>query len=332
MKPKFLNKTSKIYLVAPSFGCTTSPYNERLLKSIDTLKNKNIDVIIGDNVFKSIGKASSNTPINRAIEIHNAFKSDSDVVWSVGGGEVMVEILEHIDFELIKENPKWFVGFSDNTNLTYTISTICDIETIYGINAPNIHLMTYDSLDTWNMLYGKNEFKSYGKWQLNEIKENPLSGYNLDKKSKMIITNYNEPITGRLIGGCIDCLSTICGTKFDNTVNYCNKHKDEGIIFFLEACDLTSIGLRRVLFQLKNAGWFNYTKAFIFGRCYNFFDESFGITHTESIIDILGDLNVPIIMNADLGHLGPSLPIRCGALGTVKIDKNKLIIKYKNED
>lgn len=327
MIPKFLNENG-IYLVAPSFGCTTSPYKERLEKSIEALKKMNIKVIEGSNIFKALGKAASNTPINRAIEIHDAFLSNACVVWSVGGGEVMLEILEYIDFELIKNNPKWFVGFSDNTNLTYTISTICDIETIYGINAPNIHLMSYDSLDTWDMLHGKKEFLSYGKWQLNEDKENPLSGYKLDQKSNLLITNYKEPITGRLIGGCIDCLSTICGTKYDNTINYCTKHKDEGIIFFLEACDLSSIGLRRVLFQLKSAGWFNYTKAFIFGRSYHYNDDSFNITMTEAIIDILNDLNVPIIMNADLGHLGPSMPIRCGALANIEVIRKKLKITY----
>ncbi len=327
MKPKFI-ENNEIYLVAPSFGCTTSPYKERLEKSIEVLKNMKIKVIEGFNIYTSLGKASSNTPKLRAKEIHDAFLSTADVIWSVGGGEVMVEILEYIDFELIKNNPKWFVGFSDNTNLTYTITTICDIETIYGINAPNIHLMNYDSLDTWEMLHGKNEFLSYGKWQLNENKENPLGGYNLDQKSNLFAINYKEPITGRLIGGCIDCLSIICGTKYDNTINYCENHKEEGIIFFLEACDLSSIGLRRVLFQLKAAGWFKYTKAFIFGRSYRYNNDDFGITMREAIIDILGDLNVTIIMDADLGHLGPSMPIRCGALAEVRVLKKKIKISY----
>ena len=65
-----------------------------------------------------------------------------------------------------KNKNKLFVGFSDNTNLTYTITTICDIESIYGTNAPSYYNLDYDALDTWDMLHGKKEFKGYKKWQL----------------------------------------------------------------------------------------------------------------------------------------------------------------------
>ena len=179
MKPKFLNDNPKIYLVAPSFGCVIEPYQTRLKASIERLKKEGAIITEGENIWKAQGKVSSNTPELRAKEIHDAFLSDADAVLSVGGGEVMCEILPYIDFELIKRNPKWFVGFSDNTNLTYTITTICDIESIYGTNAPSYYNLDYDALDTWNMLHGKKEFKGYKKWQLENNSKSPLVTLNL---------------------------------------------------------------------------------------------------------------------------------------------------------
>jgi muramoyltetrapeptide carboxypeptidase LdcA involved in peptidoglycan recycling len=118
MKPEFLKENPTIYLVAPSFGCTTEPYKTRLEASIEKFKSLGANVIAGKNIWLSEGVVSSNTSILRAKEINDAFLSNADAIISVGGGELMCEILPYIEFEEIKKNPKWFVGISYNTNLT----------------------------------------------------------------------------------------------------------------------------------------------------------------------------------------------------------------------
>ena len=328
MKPNFINKNDKISLVAPSFGCTTSPYKERLDIAIKNLRKTGYIIDEGKNIYLAKGIVSSNTPILRAKEIMDAYKSDSKAIISVGGGELMIEILEYIDFNIIKNNPKWFMGFSDNTNLTYTITTICDIETIYGINAPgfSIYPYSYDNKDSLRMLTGDNKFIGYKKWQYEDLDESPIHNYKFDKKTKIIPYNYS-PMQGRIIGGCLDCLVTLCGTKYDNTINYINSHKDEGIIFFMEACDLNSISLRRALIQLKYANWFNNVSGFIIGRSNNFYDETFGETMNKSYIDILSSFNKPILLDCPIGHRSPSLPIRVGGLVKITYDKD-LIFEY----
>lgn len=333
MKPNFLKKGDTISLVAPSFGCTTFPYNERLKKAINNLENLNYKLDLGENIFLAQGIVASNTAKKRGKEINKAFDGNSTAVLSAGGGELMVEMLEYVDFEKIKQNPKWFVGFSDNTNLTYTISTICDVETIYGICAPNFcnYPFEYDSKDTYDMLLGKTKFTSYGRWQYEDYDiENPFAKYHFDKRTKVINLGYTEPVEGKIIGGCLDCLVGLCGTKFDNTVNYINKYKDEGIIFFFEACDLNSVSIRRAITQLKYAGWFNNVKLLLIGRSNNHYDETFGLKMNDSIIDVIKDLNIPTLLNVDLGHRGPSIPIRCGASVKVSLNKNKLEFEYKN--
>lgn len=321
---------NKIYFVAPSFGVTTSPYKERFKKALRNFDNLKYEYQIGDNVYKAKDKASSNTRILRAKEIMDAYNSDSDIIWSVGGGEVMVEILEHLDFNQIKAHPKKvFVGFSDNTNLTFTIPTLTDIPAIYGVNAPSICMLEYDSKDTLDMLNGKKTFKTYGKWQLEDLDEAPVHPYQFDMKSKIKAYNYIEPLNGRLIGGCLDVLVGLCGTKFDNVVNYNNKHKDDGIIFFMEACDLNSISVIRALTQLKNAGWFDNVSAFIIGRSLNYYDKSFGISMKDAYLRVLAPLNKPIILDADLGHLSPSIPIYVGKKAKVTYNRNRLTFEYE---
>ena len=326
MRPNFLEKKSIIYLVAPSFGCTTTPYKERLKAAIKNLKNEGFKVKEGKNIFLDKGIVSSNTPKERGKEIMEAFESKADAVISVGGGELMVEMLEYVDFNVIKNNPKWFMGFSDNTNLCYTIATICDIETIYGVNAPAFSRICYDSKDALDVLMGKDMLIGYDEWQYEDLDESPIHPYKFDKKTNILPYHYHK-MKGRIIGGCLDCLVGLCGTKYDNTVNYINNHKDEGVIFFMEACDLNSIMLRRALIQLKYAGWFDNVEGFIIGRSNNFLDETFGERMNKSYLDILGPFNKPILLDCPISHRAPTLPIRVGALCEIEYEEN-LIIKY----
>ena len=334
MKPKFLKNNSKLYFIAPSFGCTTSPYEERLVKSINILNELGYKISLGDNCYKDEGVAASNTPYERAKEFMEAYKSNADAVISVGGGEMMIEILGHLDFNEIKSlPPKWFMGFSDNTVLTYTLTTICDIETVYGVNATRFYTkpLMCDANDALKMLHGSLSFKGYPKFELEENKEErPYNNINFDTDKIITPYQYKTPFSGVLLGGCLDILINICGTKYDYTKEYIEKHQKDGIIFYFEACDLNPLSFRRALIQLKNTGWFNNVKGFLIGRSYHYGEELFGITFESSAIDILKEYNVPILINVDLGHLKPSLPMRNGALATVSYDNSNIIIKYKN--
>ncbi len=331
MQPKFINSKSKLYLVAPSFGCTTSPYNERLKKAIKQLRHLGHKVIIGDNCFLAKGLCASNTKELRAKEFMEAYESDAEAIISVGGGEMMYEILDYIDFEKIKKlPPKWFIGFSDNTNLTFTLTTLCDIQTIYGSCAGGFHFKnyTYDVLDTYEMMQGKKEFMGYLKYESTPDRSNPFADYILDSKKIITPYNYKEKFSGTIIGGNLDCMQLLCGTKYDNVCSYTNKHT-EGIIFYFEACDLNVTAIKRALIQLKRCNWFNNIKGFLVGRplCIN--EEFININHINAVTDVLKEYNVPILLDIDLGHLSPSLPFRNGAYATIEYKNENIYINYK---
>lgn len=334
-KINYLDKSKTISLIAPSFGCASDPYYTRLIEAIKNLKEDGFEIEQGENIFLAKQKVRSNSAPRCAKEFMNAYLSPtSGAIISVGGGEIMCEILPYIDFKKISKAPhKFFMGFSDNTNLTYTLATISEVPTIYGPCAPSFAIKPYlyapkDALD---LLQGKTKKTAgYPLWERYSLhSEDPLAKPNYsEKKVIRLFPNKDVKLEGRLLGGCLDCLVNLCGTKFDKTKEFIEKYKEDGFIWFLEACDLNPVGIQRALFQLKEAGWFKYCKGFIMGRPICYRKKFFGVTHYKTIKDSLRNLNVPLIMDADLGHLGPSMPLITGVKAQVTTEKGNIFIEY----
>ena len=124
----YLKKGDKISLVAPSFGCTFEPYLTRLQIAIQNFKDDGFVIEEGENIYLANHPVRSNTARKCAKEFMKAYEGDSKAIISVGGGEIMCEILPYIDFKKISKLPhKFFMGFSDNTNLTYTSAMVAKV-------------------------------------------------------------------------------------------------------------------------------------------------------------------------------------------------------------
>ena len=109
---------------------------------------------------------------------------------------------------------------------------------------------------------------------------------------------------------------------------FCKKYEKDGVIWFLESCDLTPISITRSLWQLQNAGWFDTAKGFLIGRPLHIKDLSFGIDCKEAAIRILKKHNVPILLDIDLGHLPPQMPFVSGAIGNITAEGNALSASF----
>lgn len=330
-EPKPIGEGATLSLVAPSFGCTTEPYRTRLEESIRILSSLGYRIEEGRNIRLNAGVASSNTPASRAKEFEEAYFGKGDAILSVGGGELMCEILPFVDFKAIRiAKPKWFVGFSDNTNLTFTLTTLADLVTVYGPCAGQFfsYPFRYATEDTFRLLKGERRFQGYPLWERESraSEENPLAEWNLTEEKVIRPFGYEEPFSGTLLGGCLDCLVTLCGTRFDNVVNF--SKGQEGIVWFLEACDLNPLAIRRALFQLREAGWFANAKGFLIGRPLCHDADALGVNKYNAVLDILEPLNKPILMDVDLGHFPPSMPMKCGALARASFVNGNLEIEY----
>ena len=157
--PEFLKDNGTIGMVAPSFGCTFEPYKSCMEAAIKRFEKMGYTIIEGPNCRKEDGIGISSSPENCGRELTEYYSFDnSDILISCGGGELMCEILDYVDFEAVKAaKPKWFLGYSDNTNFTFLLNTICDTASIYG---PCIGAFGMDELhpalsDTINTFTGK---------------------------------------------------------------------------------------------------------------------------------------------------------------------------------
>ena len=121
--PKFIQKGDSIAFIAPSFGATTYPYTTRVKWAKKFFSDNGYNVIVGPNVEKAELLYLSNTPAEIGKEFMGMYANPNiSLLLSVGGGEMQFETLPYIDFEKIKElPPKWFNGFSDNTNYSFLL-------------------------------------------------------------------------------------------------------------------------------------------------------------------------------------------------------------------
>lgn len=354
--PKFLKDNGTIGFVAPSFGCATEPYYSAFLNAQKKFKEMGYSCKLGDNCYASDGIGISSTPQNCGKELTEMYcDTDSDVLISCGGGELMCETIGFVDFEKIAQaEPKWYMGYSDNTNFTFLETTLCDTAAIYGSCAATFGMDTWHAAlnDAFGLLTGKQAGQSlqglsencsfklngYDGWEKESLKseENPTAVWNITEptvikayKGNKSVADAKLTFSGRLLGGCMDCLVNLLGTKYDKVKEFNKKYEKDGVVWFLESCDLNVFSIRRAMWQMKNAGWFDNAKGFIIGRPLVFGQEIMGLDQYNAVTGIIGDMGLPIIMDIDLGHLAPTMPIISGSIGEVTVKGNEFAVEMK---
>ena len=225
------------------------------------------------------------------------------------------------------------MGYSDNTNLTFLLTTLCDTAAIYGPCAASFGMKPWHAAirDAYKLLRGeKLAFRGYSHYEIQSDKDadHPLKPYActvpreiraFDPETGLLPSGKGRELafSGRLIGGCLDILAMLCGTKYDRVTDFAEKYKDDGLIWFLEACDLNVFGIRRAIWQLQNAGWFRNVKGFLIGRPLAGQEERMGLDHIRAVTDLLAEYQVPILLDADIGHLPPMMPLISGSMAEV---------------
>ena len=347
--PRYLQSGDTIGFVAPSFGCAAEPYHTAFLNAQKKFKQLGYGLELGPNCYESRGIGISNTPELCGKELTESYLSQGNqAMISCGGGELMCEILDHVDFEKIKAaEPKWYMGYSDNTNFTFLLTTLCDVASIYGPSAGTFGMEPWHPSvqDAFDLMIGKKDTVSgYNGWEKESLKdaEHPLVPYNITEKRVLRVYDpavgrlleegqAKLAVSGRLIGGCLDCLDILVGTKFDKVPEFAERYKEEGILWFLEACDLNVMSIRRALWQLEHSGWFKYVKGFLIGRPLCFGQDIMGLDHYTAVTGILGKYNVPIILDADVGHFAPMMPLICGSSAELTVNGNEITIKMSEQ-
>ena len=339
--PKFLPEGGTIGYLAPSFACNTEPYLSAFNHAVEKWESMGYRQIFGPNCYAGEGVGISNTPEKCGQEVMDMFLSgEADCLISCGGGELMCEILPYVDFEkLAAADPVWFMGYSDNTNLTHLLATLADTASVYGPCANTFGMEPWHRAlwDAAEILTGKrNVVSGYDLWEKEALKcpENPLVPYHVTEP-RILHTfcgreQTEEAVTfrGRLLGGCLDCLVNLLGTRFDRTAEFVERYKEDGIIWFLEACDLNVFSIRRAMWQMEEAGWLKYVMGFLIGRPANG-EPMMNLDAYGAVLEVAGRKNVPVVMDVDLGHLPPMMPIVVGSMGEVSARGNDIRIEMR---
>lgn len=330
--PEFIKEHDTIGVTAPSDGITDEVKLKRLDNAIKNFEDRSFIIKETPNVRCSV-KGRSSSSKERAEELESLYKDDNvKTIITSGGGDFLLEMLSELDFNVIKDNPKWLQGYSDPTGLLFTITTNLDIATVYSDNFKTFGMEPWHKSLENNLEILKGniiEQTSFSKYEEDKKLITGLEPFNLTKKVYWKNLNNEEVINikGRIIGGCLDLITELFGTRFDNTKAFLEKYKDDGIIWYFDVCELSSESLIRTLWKLKDNGYFKYTKGILFSRVYSC-NSYYDITYEEAIYESLKDLNIPIIINADIGHVSPRMTIINGAIATITSSKGKGKIKF----
>ncbi len=332
--PKFLKDNGTIGVPAPSKGAADELKKAKTENAIKRLKELGYELKLSKNLYND-EMARSASPKVRGEEVNQMFKDkDIDLILCLSGGEFLVEMLPYVNFDLIKDNPRYVCGFSDPTGLLFPITTKYDIATIYGKNFSNFGTqdLFQNQKDFLEIIKGnlvtQNNSDYYEAERIEHI--TGLENDNLTEKVYWNILGSKEVnVKGRIIGGCIDLIDALSGTKYDGTLEFIERYKEDGIIWYFDNCDLSTEDIIRTLWKFNELGYFKYTKLVIFGRFGN--DVSFVGYDTKGCLEdsILTSLNIPIVYDADFSHKAPCLTVINGSIATVKVKNGKGSISYE---
>lgn len=337
--PRFIQKGDTIAVTAPSEGNSEELDYIRLERAESKLMDKGFRIIETPDVRTCTNGRSASATV-RAKEFEEVWTNPAvKAIVAAKGGDYLMEMLSYINFDLLKDNPVWFQGFSDNTSITFLLTTICDIASVYSNNfndyaMENWHKSLINNID---ILQGEtvvqNAFDMYQDGFFSGV--DGTESYNLTTSVEWkIITGEasikdNICMKGRLLGGCLDVLLNLVGTRFDKVHEFVEKYSDDGIVWYMESFSLDGGSLERGLWQLGEAGWFEHVKGFIFGRPAFYNAEGYSDYQTAAMSQI-NKYGVPVIFDADIGHKPPQFTLINGAMCTVDCI-NKSIEMYFEE-
>ena len=288
IRPKPLKKGDTIGL----FASSSYVEKEKVEKSIAAMKKLGFKIKVGDSCYEQHGYFAGKDSI-RVKDINNMF-ADKEVkgVFAIRGGYGAARLLDNIDFEMIRKNPKVFIGYSDITALHIAINQRCNLITFHG-PMPSTELC--NDIDEYTKYY----------YQKNIFSDEPL-GVVATVKDHMKIINQGIA-QGELIGGNLSLIAASIGTEYEIDT--------KGKILLIEEVDESPYRLDRMLLQLHQSGKFKDCNGIIFGAFTNCgaSDKNSSLTIDEIINEIVVPNNKPIMANIKCGHCLPTLTLPLGA-------------------
>lgn len=325
-----LDEQLHITVTAPSSG-VSKEYHHYFDKLKQKAEKNQWELTIGETAYLQ-DRVRSTDAETRAREL-NHFLQDASIncIIPPWGGELLLEVLPLIEYENVQ--PKWILGYSDISSLLFALTLKTGIATAHGPGAAELRGELLDQTTAqWEpvlrTLPGETiQQVSSEKYQ--EAWDYSRDTFVLTKKTQWLpLDEYNYPLEGCLLGGCIDILRHLIGTEYGDVKQFQADLQDEPILWYLENCELLPVDLKRSLLQMKMAGWFDNCAGILFGRTM-VHDAQQGYTVAEVHQEMAELLNVPVITEVDCGHVPPQLTFINGARGRVFSEGDQWVLEQE---
>ncbi|XHP74746.1 putative murein peptide carboxypeptidase [Arenibacter antarcticus] len=308
VKAKALKMGDTIGLIAPGFAIT----DEVLEKAKETLRSMGFIPYHTDRIHGNHGYFS-NTDEERAADLNDIFANPKvDGILCARGGYGCTRIMHMIDYDLIRNNPKVLVGFSDITALLNGIYQKTGLITFHGPVGSTI-------TDDYSIAQLKKVVMHTKTKQLLENKEFTAS----EEYSKPEYRRYNicpGKATGKLVGGSLTLVTAMLGTP--DEIDFTDT------IVCLEEIEEAPYRIDRMLTQLIHSKTFHKAAGIalgVFKGCDRIPDPN-TFTLKQVIQDRIAALNIPAVYGLSFGHIDHNFTFPIGVKGSLDADKMQLSI------
>lgn len=312
IKPQMLKKGDKIAIVSLSWGGLG---DEDLIHKYYIAKERlendfGLKVVAMPNALKG-SEFVYNHPELRAKDLMDAFKDETiKGVFCAIGGDDSIRLLPYIDYEVIKNNPKIFMGYSDTT-ISHFMLNKAGVVSYYGPSVmcefgEYVKMFDYTKEAVENILFKDTEnyyVKSSEYWSNDHVSWNED---NINIQKKLTREEYGYEVlsgtgkaTGQLLGGCIDVFPMMLETEI-----WPKADEWEGKILLIETSE-EKMPPNYLLYYLRNLGVqgiLNNINGIIVGKPIG---ETYYEEYKEIYLKVLKEFdceNLPIIYNVNIGH------------------------------
>ena len=336
IKPERLRKGDKVAIVSLSNGLLgEKEFLHKYELGKKRLEEKfGLEVVTMENTLKGI-EYLYNHPEKRAEDLMNAFKDKTikAIICSIGGDDT-IRLLPYIDYEVIKNNPKIFMGFSDTTANHFMMQKagivsyygpclMCDFANyveMYDYTENAVRELLIEAKENYEIRkcdYWTNEHIEWCEENINKQKIRLK-----DEKGYEVIQGQGK-VRGKLLGGCLDAFPIYNGTEVWPTLE---NWKDK-ILFFETSEDMPEP--QYVTWYLRNLGAqgiFNVAKGIIVGKPQS---EKYYEEYKEvyrKVLKEFGREDMPVLYNVNFGHSEPIGIIPYGIECELDIDNKKITL------
>jgi muramoyltetrapeptide carboxypeptidase len=293
ISPPLLKKGDTIGIFAPARKVT----EEEMKPFISLVQEAGYRVKVAQNIVGSEGPLSGSVEV-RLTGIHQMFTDPAvKAVFAARGGYGTAQLLAGMDWEVIRENPKWLIGFSDVTALHAAFGKF--METVHGVMPYSLVMEEPQQEPSFSHLF---DILS-GKQLHYTVNDHPL--------------NVEGVVEGAITGGNLSVLFSLAGTPFEPDY--------DGKILFLEDVDEYLYHIDRMILNFELRDIFRRIAGLLVGSFSGMHDNAlpFGKNSLEIIAERACKYNVPVMFGFPAGHEKSNFPLIFGRVGTLTVRKGE---------